>query len=249
MLDLTVLPLNTRKVFDALAAEPLMKGWTLIGGTALALYLRHRVSEDLDFAVFTPELPTHRIDQLIGKLKSQGNTVQLITDPGMISRFKINTGEDLLCYARDYAINGVKVTFFAHGRTDQQKKFFDHCSKVSVGAGFDVLSLEGLKVAKTLVLGDRVMSRDLFDILFLLKHSDYTLDAAFNTIKELGVNNDPEYYKSVMTGVIPLDVNDPGLAPVGVKMTIQQIIEELRSLVNSYEQHLAAKTFSNTPQP
>lgn len=249
MFDLSVLPDNTRKVFDTLADEPLTKGLTLTGGTALALYLHHRVSEDLDFAVFTPELPVRRIDGLIGTLKAQGHAVQLITDPGMISRFKINTGEDLLCYARDYAVDGVKVTFFAHGRNRQQKEFFSQCEKISVGAGFDVLSLDGLKVAKTLVLGDRVMSRDLFDILFLLKHSDYTLDAAFDVVKELGVNNDPEYYKSVLTGVIPLDTKDPGLAPVGVRMTMQQITDELRAFVNAYEQRVAADFFSNTPRP
>lgn len=46
-----VLPQHSLELLSDLErdASPLLAGWTLAGGTGLALYLGHRISEDLDF--------------------------------------------------------------------------------------------------------------------------------------------------------------------------------------------------------
>jgi hypothetical protein len=82
-----------------IAALPDASAFTIIGGTALSLQIGHRVSNDLDFAVFSEKLPTQKVDNLVAKLKEQGHSVNLITDPSKISVFKINTGENLLNFA------------------------------------------------------------------------------------------------------------------------------------------------------
>jgi len=43
--------------FSTLSCAPELKGFTLIGGTALALQIKHRVSLDFDFARFGGTLP------------------------------------------------------------------------------------------------------------------------------------------------------------------------------------------------
>ena len=49
---MNVLNANTKQVFGKLAQLELIKEFTFIGGTALALQLEHRISEDLDFCLW-----------------------------------------------------------------------------------------------------------------------------------------------------------------------------------------------------
>ena len=99
-LDARFLPEKTRSLFDRLIEDPLMRGMTLVGGSALALQIGHRMSEDLDFAVFGPKIPAARIDALMAGLEKEGRLVSLLTPQSSIERFKINTGKRLLDYAR-----------------------------------------------------------------------------------------------------------------------------------------------------
>lgn len=50
------MPQKTEKVFFAISKIPEIKDWTLIGGTALSIHLKHRLSEDLDFFVYDNKL-------------------------------------------------------------------------------------------------------------------------------------------------------------------------------------------------
>ena len=106
---------QTQAAFHLLAGSELTEGFLLVGGTAMALHIAHRVSNDLDFLFCEShgKLPTTRIDRLVAQLREQGCKVELITNSAQESAFRINTGERLSDFARDYAIDGVKVTFFA----------------------------------------------------------------------------------------------------------------------------------------
>jgi len=52
MLHRNILRPEADALFEVLCRAPEMKGFTLIGGTALALQLGHRLSLDFDFAQF-----------------------------------------------------------------------------------------------------------------------------------------------------------------------------------------------------
>ena len=109
------LPAPTQSVFHALASNDLATGFLLIGRTALAPHIAHRLSNDLDF-IFCErhgKLPTARIDALIKSLRDQGCKADLVVDSAQESTFRINSGERFSSYARDCNIDGVKVTFFA----------------------------------------------------------------------------------------------------------------------------------------
>ncbi len=237
-------------LFEVLARSPEMKGLTLIGGTALSLQLGHRISLDFDFAQFGGILPGYTIDQLISRLKQEGHQAQMITSPAQISQFKINHGMNLLDRARDYVINGIKVTFFVHGKNSYQEAFYRTAEKVrEADMYFDILGIEGLKIAKTLVLADRVRSRDLYDLYVLMRDQAYPLNTLFAVVKELGTVDDPEHYKAILRGEIPLDEDDEGLEAVDLYAGCEQMYEYFNREIDEYETELARKHFLAGTEP
>jgi hypothetical protein len=233
------------ELFAVLARAPELEGLTLIGGTALALQLGHRISLDFDFAQFGGRLPGHAIDQMISRLGREGHQTQMITDPDKIIQVKINHGLNLLDFARDYVIDGVKVTFFVHAKDSlQQQAFYQSTEKLcEAGMSFDILGIEGLKVAKTLVLADRVRSRDLYDLYVLMRDQGYSMKTLFARVKTLGTNDDPEYYKAIMRGKNPLDDDDEGLEVVDLDTGYDQMYEYFNSEIDEYEIALARDHF------
>ena len=59
-----MLPPETKRVWDFLREQPALAGFLLIGGTALALWIAHRLSEDLESAYPETRLPGPRLDGL-----------------------------------------------------------------------------------------------------------------------------------------------------------------------------------------
>ncbi len=225
-IDQSILPDKTKVIFKVLIHSPELVKFTLVGGTALALQIKHRVSLDFDFAYYEQKLPTSQIDEFIARLKSEGYAIHDLTDTSLVAQFKINTGENLRDFARDYIINGIKLTFFVHGKTKQQREYYKNCEKIqSKDMLFKVLSIDGLKVAKILLLADRVRSRDLFDLMILVKDYSLTLDNINLFVKTLGHIDDPEHYRAVLTGIIPIDTNDEGLNSVNINIDINTIYQ------------------------
>ena len=223
------LPAPTQAVFHALASNALAKGFLLIGGTALALHIAHRLSNDLIF-IFCErngKLPTARIDALIRSLRDQGCKADLVIDSAQESSFRINSGERLSDYARDYNIDGVKVTFFTASPHQKPKRFrfWQSCPRdLQKGCAFAVLALDAIKTAKTLVLQDRVRSRDLFDLMALMRDCNFTIEAFFDTINRLADGTqDGEMERLILRGLIPLDKRDEGLDAVGVAVSMNEI--------------------------
>ena len=238
---------QTQAVFHLLAGSELTEGFLLIGGTAMALHIAHRLSNDLDFLFCeqSGKLPTAKIDRLVGQLRSQGSRVDLVTNSAQESTFRINTGERLSDYARDYAIDGVKVTFFAASPHRHPKRFaFWRAAPrdIQPGCAFAVLSLDALKVAKTLVLQDRVRSRDLFDLMVLMRDHSYTPEALFHTVARLADDaQDGEIERLILRGLIPLDKQDEGLETVSVATSMQEIYAFFDARLTEYEATVHAK--------
>lgn len=235
---------ETASLFTLLAVFPQLVPFTLIGGTAIALNIGHRLSNDLDFAYFGDKLPIDDIDSLVAELKSQGLFVRMISAPDQISTFKIRTGKKLLDYARDYMFGNTKVTFFAMGM-QQTPILVSHLKRAAVlnipDASFNVLSLDGLKTSKAVVLGQRIRSRDLYDLFILAKEHGYTIAQLLHDAATYGTNDDPEYYKAVLRGEIPLDIDDEGLEPVGVTTDLNVIYSFFDTQISLIEIDEAAR--------
>lgn len=133
---------NTRCVLDVLAETcPFLSHYSLVGGSALSLYLCHRKSEDLDFFTYGDNFNRREI-------------------LGYVPRFKhyevLNDNSDQL----DLLLDGVKVTFF-NAKWDFLKPV--QPSKLNVA------SLESIAAMKTNVLFLRAKYRDYYDLYYLTK--------------------------------------------------------------------------------
>lgn len=245
MLKLEFMPEATRKNFARLQDEPLMADFTLVGGTALALQVGHRTSEDLDFNVFGQTLPTRKLDQLLAKLKEEGAAIESLISPEKKTAFKINAGLDMDTLIQDYLVDGSKVTFHARKEPDRpagQIENLKSAQKIKPSPhGFDVMGVPGLFLMKSIVVYDRVRSRDLFDLMVLTKDHGFDLEKVFKAIEanQPARHNDPEHFKSVATGVIPLDKGDEGFSSIRLNVKIQEIFKYFKSLVDEHEIQIA----------
>lgn len=241
MLRLEFMPEATQKNFDRLKNDPRLAGFTLVGGTALALQIGHRISEDLDFNIFGQKLPIKAIDAVLDDLAAAGANIQSLITPEQKTKFKINTSENLDHYIQDYLIDGAKVTFHSRNQSDrpkQQIEYLKAAQKLSVSNdGFNVLGVEGLFVMKSIVVYDRVKSRDIFDLMVLTRDHGFTLSDVFAAIEAYQPmrDKDPEHFKSVVTGIIPLDKHDEGFASIHLNVKIEDIHRYFMDLVNRFE--------------
>jgi predicted nucleotidyltransferase component of viral defense system len=142
---LDILPLSQRALWHELAAIP--PEFVLYGGTALALRLGHRTSEDFDFfsnQSFQPDELERRIPFLVGstRLQSSPNT--------LVSRVDRN--------------GPVKVSFFG-GLTLRRVQDPD----TPEDPGLSVASLLDLAATKVKVAQDRAEAKDYIDISRILE--------------------------------------------------------------------------------
>jgi hypothetical protein len=238
---LEFMPEATQMNFARLKDDPRLAGFTLVGGTALALQIGHRISEDLEFNFFGQKLPIKTIDGLLDELASGGATIESLITSEQKLGFKINTSENLDHYIQDYLINGAKVTFHSRHDGDRPKAqidFLKSAPKVVISkGGFDVLGIDGLLVMKSIVVYDRVKSRDIYDLMVLTRDHGYTLDDIFAAIDAYQPirNKDPELFKSVVSGVIALGKDDEGFSSIHLNVKMADVYKYFKKLINDYE--------------
>lgn len=255
MLKVEFLPENTRQLFERLMDEPVLRGFTLVGGSALALQIGHRISEDLDLALLGRTLPAFDLSRLVAGLEREGFRVKSLITDTMRSDFRINAGDDIDRYIQDYAINGAKISFYARlapQYPESQIAFLNAAERIPVGTGqgFDLMGLDGLFAMKSIVLADRIKSRDLFDLMALIRDHGYTLQRLFDHVQRLTYpkDRDLERYKSALTGLTPLDKGDEGFEGIGLSVRMESIYDYFSALVDEYETAQAAEIAAATPQ-
>jgi len=164
-----VLPPDTESVWDFLKREPALGGFVLVGGSALALRIGHRLSEDLDLAWSELRLPRARLEALRRAAAACRFDFQPQEDEAAIQEFA-EAGLDLRDYQQNYLVNGkVKVSLFAPGPP---------LAKVLHGlpeATARVATLAELFKAKSLVSAQRSKTRDWVDLYLLLREHGFTL--------------------------------------------------------------------------
>lgn len=138
-------------------------------------------------------------------------------------------------------IEEAKVTFhsrIASDRPQRQIDFLKSSAKLEIGkGGFEVLGLDGLLAMKSIVVYDRVMSGNIFDLMILTRDHGYTLMDIFAKIDACQPirQNDPEHFKSVITGLIPLDENNEGFSSIRLNVKRVEMYEHFKILINDYE--------------
>ena len=117
--------------------------YVLVGGSALALYLCHRKSEDLDFFTYENSFDKKEIFEYLKNFKNKEILNQ--------------TDEQI-----DFLVDGVKVTFFNANWEFLKPKKIER---------FNLASLEAIAAMKVNVLFLRAKYRDYYDVYFLVKKS------------------------------------------------------------------------------
>jgi hypothetical protein len=168
------LPAATARLWHRLEMEPLLAGWYLVGGSALALRIGHRMSEDLDFAwPDGTKLPVPKVDALVRILESEGWTMERKDNAGSYDEFLI-AGMSLHDYQQDFLATGsegtVKVTFFSPD--PPLAKLLPHSDLPSV----IVPDTRVLFQTKALVASSRSTVRDWVDLYILMTQHGFTID-------------------------------------------------------------------------
>ena len=142
---------------------PLIKGFYLAGGTALALQMGHRRSVDFGLASYDP-------------INSLSLERMLINKGFKIQSVFTATGDEL-----SVIINGVKVTFFFFPFSVPHPNKWERCQITLPG----VVEIGAMKAY---ALGRRCMWKDYVDLYFLLKFK-LSIDDLIAKAKEIFGNN------------------------------------------------------------
>lgn len=168
-----MLPPDTEALWHFLREQPLLGGFILIGGTALALHLQHRVSEDLDFVWIGSELPRDQLDALRDLASRHAFTFARSDNQGAYEEFLI-AGMDLHDSMQNFVVNDrTKVGFFT---ADTQLATVFRTGRVpEMGGGPRVATVDEIFRSKCLVSAHRSKTRDWFDLFVLMRDHGYTV--------------------------------------------------------------------------
>ena len=136
----------TLDILKRIMLNPAFQQFNLVGGTALALQLGHRISVDLD--LFTHE--DYDGTALIEELKPMGKLELIVDKPPFLQVLLDDLKIDLLKFPYDFV---------------QDYKEVEEVRLVS---------MENIAIMKLLAIARRGAKKDFFDIYFLLQH--YSLE-------------------------------------------------------------------------
>jgi len=140
----------------------------LIGGTALAYHLGHRESFDLDLC-----FPSSNTLPKLDFLDSFEEVIPLEHDRAIIDT-AINEGGDITEVMQRYIINGVKVDFVVNPSSNiYESEILQNDNSSKLGT-LRIASVESIFKLKSLLLLDRNKIRDLYDVVYMLKHCEFT---------------------------------------------------------------------------
>lgn len=241
-LDTAGLPLATRTLFEHLRTQPLLEDFTLIGGSALALQIGHRLSQDLDFHFDGDSLPQRKLIAVLAAARAQGFATRDMLSPAQLQQTRINHGVDLHTWVQDWAIGGVKVSFGTfEGFREQMRVITAYPRLGDAGTIFSVLGIEGLFAAKAALLARRVRSRDLYDLKVMLDRHGYSVRQLFAAIGRVDPGANPDVHRDVLRGLVPLDVEDEGFAGIGVQDTVADLVAFFRLRIDAFEREEARR--------
>jgi hypothetical protein len=154
---------ETERVWDFLKEQPALAGFVLIGGTALAIRIHHRRSDDLDLAYPQIRLPRARLEALRGTASEAGFDFQREDDEAAVEEFSV-AGMDLHDYQQNFLVNRkVRVAFFVPDCT------LARVLTAPVEPTVRIANLRELFQAKCLVSAVRSKTRDWLDLYLLLR--------------------------------------------------------------------------------
>jgi hypothetical protein len=235
MLQFEALAAKTRPVYELMAQQQALENFVLVGGTAMALQMGHRLSEDLDFWLPAERISPYAIDRMMNELKAQGHAVVFATPPASASAFRINSGEDLRWYAQDWAIDGVKVQLFCPQDVAYEHfRSYPRLAAKDTGSSFDIASLDAIFAMKSYTVHRRTRSRDIIDLWHFVQQGK-TLADILRVARLASPSVSDEHAKAVLSGSVPLDAQDEGFALLAPGISLEQVYADFAKAVDALE--------------
>lgn len=173
---------DTALAWQIIKDEPLAREFVLIGGTALAMHIGHRVSEDLDFAYVgsSKHLPRKQLRELRAALAARGLELHFQFNPLEEENF-LESGLELANYQQDFIANGtVKISFV---------RFESPMDQLLQGVPANelrVATLNELFETKVFACSERSKTRDWLDLYILLTQHGYGMRQVYGVFDRLG---------------------------------------------------------------
>lgn len=208
------MPENTRQVFDKFSDSEFINKYTLIGGTALSIQLRHRLSEDLDFILDADTINNASIKREVAKIFPDFLIIRDEKD-----------------YQLDFVIHNCKVTFIATGTIALPFRV----KPLSIAyKNINIAQVETIAVLKLSALAQRTTFRDYYDLYYIARHR-IPLKNIFELTKKLNPNLSPITYSEtiIYTKDIPEESMGAHLEPQEVVTKAQLedfFIKELKKI-------------------
>jgi len=170
--------INVKQALDKISDNEIFKEELyFIGGTALAYYLNHRISEDIDIVSATT-LPYKKIIPSIttlGATKLQDENVTALRMAGLFSDE----------YMIKFVLDNVKIKFFQANRPIQKKILSQSIFKNFENSQLKILDLKSVAKLKIVALIMREKSRDLFDFGAILENDIFNKDELVNIFSQV----------------------------------------------------------------
>jgi len=142
---------HTESIFEKISGLDCIKDYCMIGGTALAVQIGHRLSEDLDFCIwkkFRRDKVEIHWQTIFKELSSIGNVEK-----------------NILAFNHcDFYLNGVKITFFGNDIKEPE-----NLQRISFLNNIVVADPVSIGVMKIETMQYRVVHRDYYDVYSLLQ--------------------------------------------------------------------------------
>ena len=142
---------HTGTIIEKVSLLDCLDGWTLVGGTALAIQLDHRKSEDLDFMRWQP-YRGERMEVDWPAIKKQLETVGEIQSMDILDRNHV-----------EFVVAGVKLSFYARESKSPVKQTVQFLNKIVLA---DVESIAAMKMELML---RRSKFRDYYDLYCIFR--------------------------------------------------------------------------------
>jgi hypothetical protein len=190
---------HTEKVFEKISPLECVKDYMLMGGTALALQLNHRQSEDLDFCRWH-KTKNERLEVDWYHIQQQFLTV---------CDAKVVLLENTQC---DFLVDGVRVTFLADNKFKQPAGL----QKIHWLNNIYLVDIESIAVMKMEVMTHRNVFRDYYDMYSILKSGVELKDILIKTGKYTFHNLRTKDILSLLLNAQkpPFDANFTAMSPV-----------------------------------
>lgn len=170
--------INVKHALDKISNNEIFKEELyFVGGTALAYYLNHRISEDIDIVSATT-LPYKKIIPSIttlGATKLQDESVTALRMAGLFPDE----------YMIKFVLGNIKIEFFQANRPIQKVILSQSTFKNFENSQLKMLDLKSVAKLKIVALIMREKSRDLFDFGAILENDIFNKDELVNIFSQV----------------------------------------------------------------